>query len=283
MYQFRIEMFNLKKTRMNHNSIFSRLWNDYTLQNPSAGKIHDLFTGEGELVKNDHIAFRTFNDPRIDISVLSKIFLENGYEERGQYIFKDKHLFAKHFEHKSDTEAPRVFISQLILEDFSQFLQNTIKNAINMVPAQKYTSKDLIFAGSLFPNPSFETYNKLRVESEYAAWLYVFGFRANHFTISINALKKYDTIEKVNEFVKIHGFSLNTSGGEIKGTKEELLRQSSTLGDRIKIQFTEGEYEIPACYYEFAQRYADKDGRIYSGFIAKSADKIFESTDFKSS
>jgi len=39
-------------------------------------------------------------------------------------------------------------------------------------------------------------------------------------------------------------------------------------------------HEIPSCYYEFARRYEDKNGELYGGFIAKSADKIFESTDF---
>jgi hypothetical protein len=42
----------------------------------------------------------------------------------------------------------------------------------------------------------------------------------------------------------------------------------------------EGRHAIPSAYYEFARRYPDKDGKLYSGFIAKSADKIFESTDF---
>jgi hypothetical protein len=265
---------------MSYKNIFNRLWKDYTLQNPSAGKIYNLFQDAGEQVQNDHIAFRSFNDHRMDISVLAKIFMKNGYIEKGEYIFDDKHLFARHYEHSTDSDAPRVFISQLIIEDFSPFLQETIKSTINSVNDEIYHSDDLIFAGSLFKNPSFEIYNKLRAESEYAAWLYVFGFRANHFTISINALKKYNTIEKVNEFVKKNGFLLNSAGGEIKGTKEELLQQSSTMADKVKIKFSEGDYEIPACYYEFAQRYKDKNGRLFSGFIAKSADKIFESTNF---
>jgi hypothetical protein len=265
---------------MSYTNIFDRLWKDYILENPSAGKIYNLFRDAGEKVQNDHIAFRTFNDPRMELSVLAQIFIKNGYIEKGEYIFEDKHLFAKHYEHSSDSEAPRVFISQLIIEDFSTFLQKVIKKTINSVNDEIYNSEDIIFKGSLFKNPSFEIYNKLREESEYAAWLYVFGFRANHFTVSINALKKFNTIEKVNEYIKSSGFVLNSAGGEIKGTKEELLRQSSTMADKVKIIFSEGEFEIPACYYEFAQRYNDKSGKLYSGFIAKSADKIFESTNF---
>ena len=120
----------------------------------------------------------------------------------------------------------------------------------------------------------------MRQESEYAGWLYINGFRANHFTVNINALKKYDTIEKVNTFLKQKGFALNDSGGEIKGTPAELLQQSSIKSGMITMKFTEGEMEVPGCYYEFAQRYPDSNGKLYNGFIAKSADKIFESTDY---
>jgi hypothetical protein len=141
-------------------------------------------------------------------------------------------------------------------------------------------SEELIFSGSIFNPLSFDIYDKLRIESEYAAWFYVFGFRANHFTVSINSLKKYKNISDVNELLKSHGYLLNSSGGEVKGTPEDLLQQSSTLADKVKVKFIEGTYEIPCCYYEFAQRYYDTTGKLYSGFVAKSADKIFESTNF---
>lgn len=265
---------------MKLDDVFNRLWIDYTNQNPSARKVYELFTAQGEKVLNDHIAFRTFDDRRLNIDVLSKIFIERGYVQKGEYTFKEKHLYAKHFEHVSDEKAPRVFISQLITKDFSSFLQKTVKRIIEKVPANKLKSNDLIFSGNVWGTPDYNTYLKLREESEYAAWVYVYGFRANHFTVNINALKKYDSIEKVNQFIKENGFKLNSSGGEIKGTKEELLQQSSTLADHIQVEFTDGFYNIPGCYYEFAQRFPDIDGSLYSGFIAKSADKIFESTDY---
>jgi hypothetical protein len=120
----------------------------------------------------------------------------------------------------------------------------------------------------------------LRRESEYAAWLYVYGFVTNHFTVSINSLKKFDNIHKVNQFLKDKGFLLNSSGGEVKGTPKEFLEQSSTKAGILPVSFVDGEFDIPSCYYEFAYRYPESNGKLYSGFIAKSADKIFESTDF---
>jgi hypothetical protein len=155
-----------------------------------------------------------------------------------------------------------------------------VKNWIDAIPLSMLDSEELILAGNISGMPSFEVYEKLRVESEYAAWLYVNGFCANHFTVSVNGLKQLDTIEKVNAFLKSHGFLLNDAGGEIQGTPSELLEQSSIRAGMVTFEFAEGRHEIPGCYYEFAKRYPDADGRLYSGFIAKSADKIFESTNF---
>jgi hypothetical protein len=265
---------------MNKEQIFGKLWEAYTGQNPSVKKVHDLFVASGEEVFNDHIAFRTFDDPRVNIDVLARPFLAAGYEEKGDYHFEEKKLYAKHFEHKTDERAPRVFISQLKTKEFSPFLQETVQDCLNNIPVEKLQSPDLVFSGNVWGTPSFEFYQQLRDESEYAGWLYVYGFCANHFTVSINYLKSLDTIEKVNSFLKSNGYQMNDSGGEIKGTPEELLEQSSIKSEIVAVDFEEGSFEVPGCYYEFARRYPDASGKLYSGFIAKSADKIFESTDY---
>lgn len=260
--------------------LFNELWKGYTAQNPSAQAIYDLFSNEGESVVNDHVAFRTFDDPRMNIQVLAKKFLKAGYEYVGEYKFEDKHLNAVHLEHPTE-EAPRVFISELILSEFSEKFQKIIRKHLNSVGNAYYSDPDLIFKGSVWGKPSYKTYQSLREESEYGAWLYVHGFRVNHFTVSINALKKYDTIEKVNQFLKDNGYPMNTSGGEIKGSPEVYLQQSSTLSDIIKIEFKEGIYDIPACFYEFAIRYSNESGKLFSGFIAANANKIFDSTNYR--
>ena len=212
---------------MDHNDIFNRLWMGYTDQNPSTKKVYDLFTSHGETVVNDHIAFRTFNHPAIGVDVLAKIFLDNGYVYKGDYHFETKKLYAKHFEHQSDPYAPRVFISELLTEKFSKDLQEAVNRWVSAIPVQVLGSGELIFSGNVSGTPSFAVYEKLRSESEYAAWLYVNGFCANHFTVSVNGLKTLNSIRKVNSFLKSHGFLLNDSGGEIQGTPEELLEQSS--------------------------------------------------------
>jgi hypothetical protein len=64
----------------------------------------------------------------------------------------------------------------------------------------------------------------------------------------------------------------------VKGSPEQLLEQSSTLADSLQMQFDDGLHTVTGCYYEFAKRYTDASGQLYDGFIARSADKIFEST-----
>ena len=115
-------------------------------------------------------------------------------------------------------------------------------------------------------------------ESDYAAWVSAFGYRPNHFTVFINELKKFSDIHVLNDFLKEQGFKLNSSGGEVKGSKEVCLEQSSTLANNIEVSFEDKKLTIPACYYEFARRYPLPDGKLYQGFVAASADKIFEST-----
>lgn len=265
---------------MNFQYIFDRLWDDYTLQNPATKQVYDLFAGEGETIINDHVAFRTFRHRSVGVDKLAEIFLASGYELKGDYHFEQKKLYAKHYEHAEDATAPRVFISELLVDQFSPFLQKTAEEWVENIPAAVINSRELIYAGNVSGIPSMEVYEALRKESEYGAWLYVNGFRANHFTVSVNHLKKFDSIQKVNEFLKSNGFLLNDGGGETQGTPEELLEQSSIKAGMVRFLFTEGEFEIPGCYYEFARRYPDSDGKLYSGFIAKSADKIFESTNF---
>jgi len=274
---------NKNTEKMNPESIFERLWEQYSEENPVAIKIHDLFIHSGEKVVNDHVAFRTYDDPRVNIDVIAKPFIRVGYRPAGEYHFKVKKLRARHYEIPGKPELPRVFISELILDQFSEELRGTVKKELDATSQELLDSPELIFQGPIFRGATYPVYNRLREESEYAAWLYAFGYRANHFTVSINYLQKFNGISEVNSFLKQHGFQLNSSGGEIKGTPAQLLEQSSTLAEQVEVSFADGKWTVPGCYYEFAMRYPDAGGKLFSGFIAGSADKIFESTDFRAS
>lgn len=266
---------------MNIEQLFDKLWQQYSTDTPMVKQIHDMFQDNEGKILNDHVAFRTFDDPRVDIEVLAEPFLAQGYVEGGQYDFPVKKLFAKHYEHPNP-ELPKVFISQLLTKEFSDFVQDTAKQVVDRIPQKILDNPEVLLTSGVCWQPiEYQTYEKLLTESEYAAWLYAFGFRANHFTVNVNALKQTPTIQDVNNFLKKHHIELNASGGEVKGTPNDLLEQSSTLAFKVPVKFQDGTHKIPSSYYEFALRYPKPDGKLYSGFVAASADKIFESTDNK--
>lgn len=258
--------------------LLDMLWGDYTSHNPIAREVQDLLMGEGEFVTNDHIAFRTFNHPDIGLRALGHAFEKFDYEQADQhYEFEDKKLDASHWEHP-DESYPKVFISELRVQQFSGEFQEIVSNLVEQVPDEMPNRWDFPCAGRPW-EVSYEDTERLREESEYAAWLAAWGFRANHFTVSVNDLDNFDSIEQLNEFLKDNGIELNDSGGEVKGSEDVYLKQSSTVASNVERDFTDGTYEVPFCYYEFARRYETGDGELFQGFVADNADKIFESTD----
>ena len=257
--------------------LLNAMWKDYIQLNPGAQKIVELFESRGDEVVNDHIALRTYNLPKVTIDKLAKPFLDSGYVEGGDYHFEEKKLYAKHFQHP-DPEKPKIFISQLLVEKFSPELQAIVTKVVDQIDEAQVAKFDFTCTGRSWEMDS-NTYEKLNAESEYAAWLAAIGFRPNHFTVFVNRLNSFNELTELNQTLKDAGFALNDSGGEIKGSKEVFLEQSSTKADKIDIQFSDKEMTIPSCYFEFAKRYPLENGELYQGFVAKSADKIFESTN----
>lgn len=257
--------------------LLQRLWKEFTEINPQAATIHQLLEARGETVINDHIAFRTFADPRIGIDVIARPFVNSGYTAQGQYHFEQKHLDARHYEHV-DPNLPKVFISELRLQDFSPGLRSTISRLLDQVAPEVLSDPQLCAAGRPW-TLSHAEYAALAEESEYAGWLAAFGFCANHFTVFVNSLKSIQTLSELNDLIKAAGFPLNAEGGEIKGSPDVFLEQSSTLASQVNVRFSDGVHCIPGCYYEFARRYHLPDGKLFHGFVTTSADKIFHSTD----
>jgi hypothetical protein len=262
----------------NVQELFDNLWQNYLSVTPSADKVHALLGQDnGQDVINDHVAFRTFNIAKVNGAKLAAHFEALGYKACGDYVFEAKKLNAKHYEHEDKT-LPKVFISELLVEEFSPELQAIVTRMVEQVEEDAIEADNFLYSGSHW-QVTHDEYKTLLAESEYAAWMAAWGYRANHFTVSINHLKQFDTIQEVNQKLKDAGFVLNASGGEIKGSPEVLLEQSSTMADSAVVSFVDGDKEIPSCFYEFAIRYPTESGELYTGFVAASADKIFESTN----
>ena len=263
---------------MSIQKVLKNMWQDYLVLNPEAQRVVDALLAEGESIVNDHIALRTFNVGVVALDECAKSFLSMGYEEKKSYFFETKKLRAKHYEHNADPSIPKIFISELLVDEFSTEFQDIVNSLVSHICADQVQQPDFFHSGRPW-DVSLSQHETLLNESDYGAWMAAIGYRPNHFTVSINNLKKYSDIHTLNDFLKSKGFKLNSSGGEVKGTPNVFLEQSSTLANRVEVEFTDGKKEIPSCYFEFAKRYPLESGELYQGFITKSADKIFESTN----
>ncbi len=267
--------------RMNFGDFIKKSWDRYVQLTPDASVIHDLLEKKrGEVLINDHLAYRTFNIKGIDRLSLGSIFEQWGYERVKEDLdFPDKKLKASYWLHQN-REYPKIFISELMVEQFKPDIQKWVRDlAEEALQRFKKPSTD-IFLNATWEPVRFEDYEKYYPTSEYAAWTAAFGIQLNHFTVFINALKSFKSIQELNKYLEANGITLNDQGGKIKGTAEELLEQSSTLAKRIPWKFAGGaQKNVMGCYYEFAKRYPiPGKSELFQGFIPKSADKIFEST-----
>jgi len=258
-------------------TLLDALWRDYVASTPQAEAIHTLLSSRGEIIVNDHVALRTYGAPGVGIAALAAPFEAHGWVAKDHYRFDDKHLVARYWKHP-DPGLPKVFISELVLSEMSPATQQVIAGLLAQLPNGYGERADLPWAGRPW-RVTHAQYAQLLAESEYAAWVAAFGFRVNHFTVDVNRLSTFPDLVALNAFLVDHGFTLNDAGGAIKGTHADCLEQSSTRADSIDVAFDDRTVRIPSCYYEFAKRYPLPSGELFQGFVPKSADKIFESTD----
>jgi len=266
---------------MQPSTFFDSLWQSYVKVTPQADRIQALFKSHGEEVLNDHVAFRTFANSPIALATLEPQLESMGYKAYGAFRFENKHLVARCYKH-SDSSLPKIFLSELLVEELPANCQHIIQGLIEQIPTNAVQTPEIFWAGCLWDTISLKDYNTLAEHSEYAAWLATMGLQANHFTVSINKLDTFTSIEEVNQLLQDKGYVLNQVGGLVKGSPELFLEQSSTMADKINYTFTDGEEKtIPSCFYEFARRHTMPDGKIFDSFIEGNADKIFDSTNTK--
>lgn len=279
------------------------LFERYKAKVPAVTQITDALIERGivasqDEIVNDHIAFRTLGVPNLGIASFEKIFLAHGYTKQDYYYFEGKKLNAYWYAPPSP-KYPRIFISELRVEDLSEQAKNIIYKYTGSITSDPVDALDLnngqlvgeFFHSALWGLPTLQDYKTLLSESEYAAWVIFNRYYLNHYTISVHELKLgYHTLAVFNQFVESLNIRLNTEGGKIKTSPDGLLSQSSTVAEMQEATFAGGEtMPIAGSYVEFAERQVLpefshlKDGAITGshrreGFEADNADKIFEST-----
>lgn len=277
------------------NGVFRELWQSYRAKVADVPRIEDALRSMGEVWHEDHVAFRTLPGEHCGAHVLQELFELLGYQRREDYEFREKSLTAFWMEPPNDPNTPahlvlpKVFISELKVENFSPEFRAIIEKYVSQVVAspiaewraqfkqltcsldfaatvetERSTMETLkssivsyLSAGPSWQRPLTRDYQALLDQSEYAAWTLVFGAVPNHFTVSVHLMKRFPTLASFNAFLMEHlAVRMNQSGGEIiKGSKAVLLEQSATLACHLMVPFQDGIRRLPYAFVEFAFRF----------------------------
>lgn len=257
----------------------------------------------------DHLAFRSFNTSGLGIESISSYFNQLGYIQQSDILyFPNKKLKAVWLAPpNSDLYEilPRIFISEINVNDLSEKSQNIINSYVN----DTEYSFELIHDHQSRPwckSIDYNDYLSLKSESDYAAWVLVHRYSLNHFALSWHRMIKSTCSEsdkEVTDYVDVsslpsfidalinQGYQMSYEGGLVKVSPDGLLLQASTLSDLIEVTFSDGiTRTIPGSYVEFVERkvlYEYKDSALIKeihrrdGFETSNADSIFESTNLK--
>lgn len=283
-------------------SVLGSMETVYLNRNPTAKSVLELVHSAGnDKICYDHFAFRTFGVNGHGIDSMAKMFLDFGYAQKDELRFPAKKLKAYWFSPPAVSSEdgsgingplPRVFISELLVDQMSSEAQEIIRKYTEMSGGgNKYAALASALGSLTWERPLYSEFQRLARESEYAAWTLVNGYALNHVTISTHRLKSHlRSINALNQFIEDNGFKLNTEGGILKVSPDGFLLQSSTVADAMLFHFSDGTTEsVPCSYIEFAERLVlpqfknltdveIKESHRRDGFEVGNADKIFEST-----
>ncbi|MES2520199.1 MAG: DUF1338 domain-containing protein [Bacteroidota bacterium] len=294
-------------------SLMDRLWEGYCKRVTYAKQYADMVLAQGGNVVNDHCAFRTFNTNTggqpAGIRAIEEVLEALGYVKISPYSFPSKHLNSFHYQHPTNINFPKFFVTQLEVKELSEEAQNLINEAVKDTPdllageprqllATLKQNKELISAEAdrlvdalvnFFARPwkpaKKETILALNNESQFASWTLLHGNSVNHFTAYINYqnVPAWGDIEQTMSILKEAGIPIKP---EIEGAKGSKLRQSSTQAidedcPVIDIDGSETTLRWSYAYYELAERgYLENDGQKvwFDGFLGEQATNLFEMT-----
>jgi hypothetical protein len=252
-------------------NLLTLLWERYAAHVPYARTFVRLAGGD---FRNDHVAFRSLQRPGSGIALFAPVFERLGYRRAGSYDFPDAKLSAIHLSHPEGL--PRVFVSELRAGELSPRAQQ-ILGALPPDPAPPVVPEGpgpepgpsaiealaTWFCAPPTP-PREEELLELERESQYGAWLLLFGREVNHFTASVDDVEGW-------------ALRLGSAGvpmkGEIEGAPGAGLRQTATRAAPRRVRTQQGERDWPYAYLELAERSGGFDG-----FVTKQARQLFEMT-----
>ena len=291
--------------------LLEKLWMQFLERVSYANTYTQLVTQKGGTVVNDHIALRTLNthtgEQPEGIKAIKHIIEVLGYKPVDKYRFSKRRLNAIHFEHVDPT-LPRIFVSQLEVEELPQWGQKLIHETVKdtsyilsdvgiellqllkkegeiTFEAARYLIDDLVqYFRRPWAPPQKENVIKLCDVSQYGAWVLLHGNSVNHFTASINFqnVSEWPNLETTCSALEAAGVPMKEN---IEGAPGSKLRQSATkaVKEAIEVRGDDGLEKIDwtYAYYELAERgFVEEDGelKLFSGFLGDQAQHLFDMT-----
>ena len=238
------------------------LWERYARDVPYAR----VFLQLAGTLTNDHVAFRGLAGAG-GIALFEEVFARRGWRRAGSYDFPDAHLDAIHMTHPAGL--PRVFLSELRTSELSAAAQAILAK----IPPPPAPPDDVVAMADWFDGPSEPVVEDdllaLERESQYAAWVYAFGRRVNHFTPAV------DDVEAWQARMIEAGVPMKR---EIEGAPGSVLRQTATQAAEVTIRLAGGrERSWPYAYLEIAERQPGFDG-----FLGPQARQLIDMTSRQS-
>ena len=229
--------------------LLDELWDRYASHVPYARVFEQLSGGR---LRNDHVAFRS-----LKLEPIARVFEDLGFQRAGAYDFPDARLDAIYL---SKPGEPRIFVSQLRAHELSSRAQEILAQ---LPPDPPYDGTAGWFRGPGL-RPREDELLELERESQYGAWLLLFGREVNHFTASVPDVALWQTR------MRDAGLPMKD---EIEGAPGAGLRQTATRAAPRRVQLSDGERDWPYAYLEIAERNGGFDG-----FVAAQARQLFEMT-----
>ena len=117
--------------------LVENLWQQYLRRVPYARRYAELVTSMGGRVVHDHMAFRTFHTPTGEqpsgMLAFGHLLEMLNYRKTGKYKFPKMMVTATHYEHP-DPLLPKIFVSQLEVEELPEWAQHIIRGAVSETP-----------------------------------------------------------------------------------------------------------------------------------------------------
>jgi hypothetical protein len=284
--------------------LWEKLWQDYSRRVAYARTYQKMIEEAGGAIANDHIAFRSLRlnvgDINLGIPYVASIAEVLGYEAAGEYEFRDRHIYARHYRHRDRVDLPKLFISELIVEAFPDSIVEKIEATVSsdrffdLKTLKMKANSDEAIASTLqtvftrpWQPPKRSIVEAINQVSQYGAWVLLHGYSVNHFTGYINRQNsdRYRDIETTASGLADRGIPMKDA---IEGSRGSGLRQTATqavtemvaVWDDAKGELTEIPWTY--AYYEIAERnfveVASGQSVLFEGFLDAQAQNLFEMT-----